>query len=247
MRTDILDLHDFYESPLGETARGFIKARIAERLTAAPGLRIAGYGHAEPYLDGFEGAERVLALAPGGQGVIHWPRGQKNRAALVENARWPLPDASIDRVVIVHGLEAVGDARRLMREVWRVLVNDGRVIVVAPHRRGIWSAVDTTPFAGGRPYLKRQLERLLAETMFAPTAWAGALYFPPFATRFLLRAANAWERVGGRVWSGLSGVVLVEAEKTMAAPVGAIAVQRARASAPAAARPALSRGGAPRT
>ncbi|HNR78174.1 MAG TPA: hypothetical protein PKM48_13665, partial [Parvularculaceae bacterium] len=68
MRTDILDLHDFYASPLGAAARGFIAARIEEAWRDHARLRIAGFGHAEPYLDLFGAAERAIAIAPGAQG-----------------------------------------------------------------------------------------------------------------------------------------------------------------------------------
>lgn len=241
MRTDILDLHDFYQSPLGAAARGFVAARIEEAWRDHARLRIAGFGHAEPYLTLFPAAERTLAIAPAGQGVIHWPPGGRNAAALAGEHQWPLPDASIDRMLIVHGLEESDDPARLMREIWRVLASDGRVIMVVSHRRGLWSMVDTTPFAAGRPYLRGQLERLLQQSMFRPLAWSGALYFPPLGARFLLRAARAWERAGAQMWSGLSGVLMVEAAKDMLQPVARIAPVKARAERPAVARPAMTR------
>ena len=145
----------------------------------------------------------------------------------------------------MHGLEESDDPKRLMREIWRVLTSDGRVIFVVAHRRGLWSMIDTTPFAHGRPYLKGQLERLLQRSMFRPTAWSGALYFPPAGARFLLRAANAWERAGGRLWSGLSGVLMVEAAKDMAQPIARAAPALARADRPAPARPAMTRNAKP--
>jgi SAM-dependent methyltransferase len=238
MRKDVLDIHEFYERPLGKAARGFIAANLAVAWGDAARLRIAGFGYALPYLGSFDGAERMLALAPDAQGVIHWPPGAKNLAGLVEENRWPLPDSSIDRLLIIHGLEEASDPRRLMREAWRVLAPEGRIIIVVAHRRGLWSAIDTTPFAAGRPYLKRQLNELLQNAMFRALNWQGALYFPPFGARFLLRAASAWERAGAKVWPGLGGVVMVEAVKELLAPVGQAQRARIRAFRPAAARPA---------
>ncbi len=238
MRTDILDLHDFYEAPLGRAARGFVAARLEEAWRDHDRLRIAGFGHAEPYLALFEKAERVIAIAPGEQGIVRWPAGAANKA-LLAGEQWPLPDASIDRLLLVHGLEEADDPRRLLRECWRVLTSDGRLIIVVAHRRGLWSMIDTTPFAHGRPYLKRQLERLLQQSVFRPLAWSSALYFPPLGARFLLRAARAWERAGARLWPGLGGVILVEAAKDMAQPVGVGAALRARVGGPVAARPAV--------
>mgnify|MGYP001419250437 CR=1 FL=1 len=64
MRTDILDLHRFYESPLGTAARDFIAARLAEAWGDAARLRVAGFGYASPFLGAFDAAERALHLAP---------------------------------------------------------------------------------------------------------------------------------------------------------------------------------------
>ena len=243
MRTDILDLHDFYESPLGATAKGFVSARIEEAWRDHARLRIAGFGHAEPFLGLFPNAERVIAIAPAAQGVIHWPPGGRNAATLAGEHQWPFPDASIDRMVVVHGIEESDDPARLMREIWRVLTSDGRVIMVVAHRRGLWSIIDTTPFAHGRPYLKRQLEKLLQQSMFRPLAWSGALYFPPLGARFLLRAARAWEKAGAQLWSGFSGVLMVEAAKDMLQPIARAAPVKSRVERPAVARPAMTRNG----
>lgn len=241
MRTDILDLHRFYESPIGVAARGFIAARIGEAWGEAAGMRVAGFGHASPYLGAFAKAERTLVLAPAAQGAMRWPEEERNRAALVPEHDWPLPDSAIDRLLIVHGLEEATDPRRMMREAWRVLAPAGRLIIVAAHRRGLWSMVDTTPFAAGRPYLKRQLFALLNEAMLKPLFVTGALYFPPFGGRLLLRAARGWERAGAHLWPALGGVLMVEAGKELVAPIGAVQRARAPALLPQTVRPATAR------
>lgn len=238
MRADILELHAFYDRPLGRTVKGVIEGHLKERWGDGHGLRIAGFGYAAPFIDVFPKAERVFTTAPASQGVMRWPAEARNRAVLVDEERWPLPDASVDRLVVVHGLEEAPDPKRMMREAWRVLANDGRLIVIAAHRRGLWSIFETTPFARGRPYLRRQLVELLSESLFRPIEWAGALYFPPVDSRTLLRLASAWERAGARLWPFLGGVLMIEAGKELAAPVGL--VQRAGAAAlrPQYARPA---------
>ena len=241
MRTDILDFHEFYRAPLGVMARGFIAERLVEAWGDGANLSIAGFGYANPYLELFSAATRRLALAPGAQGVIRWPATGENAASLVSECAWPLPDASVDRVLVVHGLEEAPEPHRLMREVWRVLADDGRVIIIAAHRRGLWSMIDSTPFAAGRPYLKRQLIRLLERATFRARAWNSALFFPPFGARFLLRTAKAWERAGARVWPGFSGILMVEASKEMLAPIGLVHRAGVAMGKPAAATPLPTR------
>ncbi len=228
MRTDILDLHRFYESPLGRRTARFIRARLKEAIENPKPLRIAGFGYAGPYLNAFPSAERRLNFAPGSQGVIRWPSSGANSASMIADFHWPLPDASVDRVFLIHGLEETTDPRRLMREIWRVLAPDGRLIIAVAHRRGLWSMVDNSPFSAGRPYSRRQLAALLSEATFSVLGWSGALYFPPVQSRILLRTAPSWERSGKRLWPGLSGVLLAEASKELLAPIAKVAPQKLR-------------------
>ena len=98
---------------------------------------------------------------PAPQGVLHWPGEELNSTALIEEAELPLPDMSVDRVLLAHALEHTEQLRPLLREIWRVLNPSGRVIAIVPNRRGIWARIDSTPFGHGHPYTAGQLSRLL--------------------------------------------------------------------------------------
>ena len=127
----------------------------------------------------------------------------------------PLPDASVDDLLCVHCLEVAERAGPLLREMWRVLAPEGRLLIVVPNRRGLWARFDTTPFGHGRPYSRGQLERLLTDALFTPTLWTSALYMPPMDRHWLLRWATAFERIGARLWPAFAGVIIVEARKEL--------------------------------
>lgn len=227
MAVDVVDLKAFYARPLGATAARLVGEALARLGLAgkdgARGERVLGIGYTVPYLPAIsDGAERVAAFMPAAQGVHSWPDGEVNRAALVENCALPLPDAFMDRILVVHGLEMAGDARRFLREVWRVLAPGGRLVVVAPNRRGLWARIDTTPFGYGQPYSRAQLVQLLRESMFGPRAWESALHVPPVSSRLVLRWPGGWERVGLRAAPRFAGVIAVEAVKELVAPIGTI-------------------------
>jgi SAM-dependent methyltransferase len=233
MWTDVVDLRDFYGTPLGQTARRFIGQRLRRLWPDLAGQRVAGIGYTTPYLRPFLGeADRVLALMPAAQGVLHWPVEGPNAAALVDETTLPLPDLSLDRILVVHALEHAEQVRPFLREIWRVLAPSGRVVFVVPNRRGIWARLERTPFGHGQPYTARQLSRLLRDGQFTPTATAAALFTLPFHSRLLLTSARAWERVGARLFVRFAGVVLVEAGKQLYAP-SAVRVQARTARRPA--------------
>lgn len=214
MWTDAIDLRDFYATPLGAVARRMIGRRIRALWPDVRGLSLLGLGYATPFLGMFRAeAERVVAAMPAAQGVIPWPADGGGLAVLVDEADLPFPDRAFDRVLVVHALECAERTRPMMRELWRVLADGGRMIVVAPNRRGLWARFETTPFGHGRPYTEGQLSRGLRDCLFTPHQATSALFVPPLRSRMLLSAASAWERVGERWFRSFAGVVVFEATK----------------------------------
>jgi SAM-dependent methyltransferase len=214
MSIDVVDLRNFYAHRLGTVARHFVGRGIRQRWSDTHGLRVLGIGYAIPYLGVFrDEAERCLAFMPSTQGVVKWPTQRPTLAALIEESDLPLPDAAVDRVMLVHALEMTQDAMGLLREVWRVLASGGRLLAVVPNRRGLWARMDTTPFGHGRPYSRSQITHLLRETWFTPVSWSEALYVPPIDRGWFLRTAIAWERAGATISAPFAGVHIVEATK----------------------------------
>ena len=214
MSIDVVDLRNFYGQPLGTVARRLIARGIRARWPDVPGLRVLGIGYATPYLGLFrEHAERCLAFMPAAQGVVKWPSDRAALAALVDEDELPLPDAAVDRVMLVHALETSQNVGALLREVWRVLAAGGRLLVIVPNRRGVWARIDATPFGHGRPYSRAQITHLLRESWFTPTGWDEALYVPPVPRKWFLRSAPAWERTGAVLSAPFAGVHIVEATK----------------------------------
>ena len=211
---DVIDLRDFYESGLGHMARRLVLRRIRHLWPDVRVEAVLGLGYATPYLQPFrEEASRVIAMMPAAQGVLHWPAGEAGLVTLAEESELPLPDLSVDRIILAHGLEFSEQVRPLLREIWRLLSDRGRLLIVAPNRRGIWARFEHTPFGQGLPYTAHQLSRLLRENMFTPIRAEGALLIPPVRSRMLLTTAPAWERLGDPWLKTFAGVVLVEASK----------------------------------
>lgn len=214
MSIDVIDLRDFYSQRLGIVARRLINRGIRRCWPEAEGQRVLGIGYPTPYLGLFrEDAERCIAFMPAAQGVLKWPTGRPALAALIDELSLPLPDAAVDRILLVHALEMSDDPEALLREVWRVLAPSGRLIAVIPNRRGVWTRTDTTPFGHGRPYSRSQINQLLRQTWFTPAAWGEALFMPPVAGGWFLRSALVWERLGAALSLPFAGVHIVEATK----------------------------------
>jgi SAM-dependent methyltransferase len=233
MSVDVTDLRAFYASPLGSVTRRLVGRAVDGFWGPLTGLRVLGLGYPTPYLAGARSeSERTLAFMPASQGVVNWPGSGASASALVDPLMMPLPDASIDRVLVVHALEVVESPSELLYEIWRILTPGGRIIVVAPNRRGVWARVDTTPFGHGQPFSRSQLKALMRQTQFSPEAWAETLYIPPLRSRFLLRTAVAWERFGIGFNLPFAGLHVVEATKQLYRAVTVRPARRASRLAP---------------
>jgi SAM-dependent methyltransferase len=227
MAADAHSAADFYATSRGAVAATLVRQRVAELWPSLAGQGVLGLGYAAPYLRLWrEDAARCIALTPAQLGAARWPPGSANLSCTAEEDALPFPDLCFDRVLLVHGLEAAENARRMLREVWRVLKDDGRLLVVAPNRRGMWAHVESTPFGHGAPYSPGQIGRLLAAALFRVERRDSALFVPPTHLRMVLRGAPLWERAGRRVLPHLAGVTLTEAVKDVYAAVPLKAVRR---------------------
>lgn len=231
MHLDVCALRDFYETDhLGALAKRRLQTAMRDVWPNVRGMAVAGYGFAAPILPPLRlEAERVMALMPAQQGAISWPRASACLTALVEPYDWPLRANGLDRLILAHALENVGQPDRLLDECWRTLAPEGRLLAIVPNRTGLWSRAEGTPFGVGRPYSPGQLEHFLTEHGFSVLRNEGALYFPPSHRRYWLNAGSLVERIGRRLdWRRLAGVLVVEAIKRVGAPRPGLKV-RARA------------------
>jgi SAM-dependent methyltransferase len=233
MWRDVIDIRDFYATPMGRQCQRLINARLARMWPDTKGMNVLGLGYAVPYLAAMrERSERIIAAMPAAQGVLHWPQEGPGLTTLVDELSLPFDDLSMDRVILVHAVEYAEQVRPLLREVWRVLAGSGRLIVVVPNRRGLWARFERSPFGYGLPYSGQQLSHVLRENMFTPVEIARALFMPPFGSRMIQSAAGAWERIGERYFPVLGGVIIAEATKQIYAGSVAGAKSRVRGYLP---------------
>ena len=219
MYNDVIDLKAFYKSNLGQLARRLIRKKIRTVWPDVKGMSIMGLGYAVPYLRPFLGeADCLFAVMPAQQGATAWPEEYSNLTVLSDDAELPLQSSSIDRIVMVHSVECSEQLRAMLEESWRVLTGSGRLLIIVPNRRGLWSRFERTPFGHGQPYSRSQLSRLLRNNMFTIDQVSRALFVPPYPWRIIMRSGYTLEDIGARWLRHLGGVLIVEATKQIYAP-----------------------------
>lgn len=206
-------MHHWFESPPGRYLLAWEQARFDEAVADIFGYHSVQLGM--PLLDGLR-ANRMphqwLALgAEGLQGSIAFleaghgdgPLQRRVVDLLAEPVALPFPQASLDLLVLPHTLELSIDPHTALREVERVLVPEGRVVISGLNPASLW---------GLRQWRARLYQRLGKGTLYLPDVgefigyrrlrdWLRLLSFEVESARFgcyrpAVRSAQWLERCG---------------------------------------------------
>jgi SAM-dependent methyltransferase len=215
---DIVTLRHFYATPFGESVRSLIANAILQLWPTVNDDAVVGIGYATPYLSPYlEQATPLAACMPASQGAVYWPHDGDNLVLIAHDSELPFAESSINRVLLVHSMENSEQLSWMIQEIWRILTPSGRLLVVAPNRRGMWSGSSRSPFGYGRPFSIAQMRDLLTQQNFTITNTSSALFMPPTRIKLFWSAAHKLESAGQficRFLGGfLGGVLIVEAEK----------------------------------
>ncbi len=216
MRQSVIDLETFYTSRLGRLAEIMAGRRLNGLWPDLTGRHLLGFGYTAPYMRRYIIAAKSAVFAmPAAQGAVVMGSASGVSSVLTQDDCLPFQDASFDNVIVAHGLEEAVDVHVILRELWRVTMPEGRIVIIAPNRRGLWAQFDKTPFGAGRPFSRVQLRKALEQSGFAPSMSAGAVYAPPMRLFARPRLAMASEKMGETLWPHVSGLVMVEAVKRL--------------------------------
>ncbi len=227
MRQSVVQLENFYASQLGLTAQTMVMRRLAKLWPQLQGKSILGFGYCGPYLNPYTSeAKRMVFAMPSGQGAIVRLSKRGVISCLTSETRLPFEDASFDNICVAHGVEETPDLNRLLPELWRITKPEGRIVIIAVNRSGLWARSEKSPFGAGRPFSRSQLRTSLESAGFLPTVWSGALYALPHMIFAKPRLADLCEQFGETVWPNFSGLILVEAVKRLYAEPSAVLPKR---------------------
>ncbi len=217
MGDQIIDLHDWLATPPGAYLLAWEHEQVAAAVSDVFGFHALQLGF--PELDALVAnrmPHRWLATES-----VH------EKAAFVTNfAALPFPANSLDLVVLPHALELTADPHAALREVARVLVPEGRVVICGLNPMSLW---------GFRQYRAHMYRRFGWNHMFLPEAgefigylrmrdWLRLLgldiesgqfgcYRPALASPAWLSRFSWMDRAGARWWPILGAVYCLVAVK----------------------------------
>ena len=222
MRPSVVQLRQFYSSPLGRRVKQRLRQLVMQRWGASgPQEIIIGLGYAVPVLRALERTQpaALMALMPAAQGAIYWPVHSENHSVLADPLMPPFAPGSLHRVLMLHLFEHAARPQELLDVYWQMLAPGGRLLLLVPNRRSYWASFGSTPFARGTPFSLNQIKELLAEARFTLIDVGNALCAPPSGHPLLLKLWPLLERLGALLFPGIGGVLIIEAEKQIYASI----------------------------
>ncbi len=142
-----------------------------------------------------------------------------NTSLRADPAALPIATQSIDLAVLPHALEFSPNPHAILREMDRVMMPEGRLIITGFNPRSLWGMRQFFtrrqagyPWCGDFIALSRLKDwlALLGFEVNAGRLWA---YAPPFTTERWLRRFHFMEAAGDRWWGVGGGVYMLQAIK----------------------------------
>jgi SAM-dependent methyltransferase len=216
---------DWLRSRMGRQLLALERALVAETLDEVFGaqlLQIGRWGAADAFLAAAR-TQRTALLDTGGGEVSF--RSEPEHLAVATHC--------VDAVLLPHTLERSGDPHQILREVDRILISDGRLIIlgfspVGP--LGLWRLASRGRYPAGVPHIVR-LKRM--------REWLAVLGFDVLEERRYFYAVSpggdGWPRYsakleqrGRRYWRRLSCAYMLHAQKRVlrVIPIGKVLRRR---------------------
>jgi len=132
-------LHQWLESPPGRYLLAWEQSQFDEAVADVFGYHSLQMGM--PWVDGLRTnrmPHQWLALAPSDLPMHAAEPAPRAVALLTESAALPFEDASLDLVLLPHTLELSADPHAALREVHRVLMPEGRVVIAGLNPISLW-------------------------------------------------------------------------------------------------------------
>lgn len=133
----------------------------------------------------------------------------------------PFDSGSLDLVLLPHVLEFNAHPHQILREVERVLMPEGNVIISGFNPRSLWGVRRRLGSRAGYPWCGdfitlARMKDWLALLGFEVVAGRFACYAPPFGNPGLARYLRFMEPAGDRWWAVCGGVYFLQAIKRVA-------------------------------
>jgi SAM-dependent methyltransferase len=217
----IIGLHDWYQTPAGRYMLDWERQQVGRVVADIFGYHALQLG--APELDALQ-ANRMPHQWLACDHIDPSPQPAslacRQLALVTDYAALPFPASSLDLVVLPHTLERSADPHACLREVERVLIPEGQVLITGLNPMSLWGRRPlrgSMRLAGGAPVQSliayRRLRDWLRLLGFEVQVSRFGGWSPALGSERWMQRLGWMERAGERWWPILGGVYLLMATK----------------------------------
>lgn len=213
-RTKPSSLHDWLSTPLGAYVLDREQAWLDQTTPDIFGYHALQLGL--PQVDLLRESRIVNRMSVDPQVPV--VPGQSRTNLTARFAELPLATQSVDLAVLPHVLEFAADPHDILREIDRVMIPEGRLIIIGFNPWSLFGArrvlgrADDAPWNGRFVSLIR-IKDWLSLLGFDVADGHLACYAPPMKSEKWLKRWRFLDRTGGRWWGVAGGVYMLQAVK----------------------------------
>jgi SAM-dependent methyltransferase len=214
----IVRLSEFLRSPPGQYVLEWEQQRLDDAVTDIFGYHALQLGL--PQVDALRENRMPLRFCAARRDAGNFPGGA--RVAVINRYdELPFATHSIDLIVMPHILEFAADPHQVLREVERVLVPEGHVVITGFNPYSFWGARQYMARLGATPYLPRagrfislpRIKDWLKLLSFDVERGRFGCYVPSVRSDRWLARWRFLEKAGDRWWPFLGALYLLTAVK----------------------------------
>jgi len=212
-------VYDWFEQPLGRSIQAIEVDRLRPVLASLYAVRAVQVGSVGSFdlLGSCDAPSRYIVDPLPGRG-----KEAGNRVRALPEAL-PFDGKSIDLLVLPHTLDFSDQPHQVLREVERVLIPEGHVVILGFNPVSLWGARRlfsrrarrSVPWNANFIGLRR-IKDWLALMHFEITGGSMLYYRPPLTNPSLLDRLITLDKIGDRWWPMMAGVYLLVARKRVA-------------------------------
>ncbi len=214
----IIALDTWLQTPAGEYVKGWEQTRLNELTTDIFGFHAVQIGL--PQIDALQ-ASRMPNKWLTDTHIPSELEGAKHIVVSHDFTELPFATQSLDLVILPHVLEFAAEPHQILREVERVLIPEGRVIISGFNPASLWGLRQAAGRVTGRNFLPKEGEFIALHRL---KDWLKLLdmevdrdhfgcYAPPYQKEAWLNRFNFMEKAGQHWWPYLGAVYMTQAIK----------------------------------
>lgn len=215
----IIALGEWLATPSGQYVRAWEEQRLAQLTTDIFGFNALQVS--VPQIDALAANRMPHKFVSDSHLVMPAPGEKQKVCILHELSDLPFASQSLDLVVLPHVLEFAAEPHQILREVERVLMPEGQLIICGFNPASLWGMRQVAARLTGVHFLPQHSDFL---TVLRIKDWVELLnmhvtrghfgcYVPPFTSEKWLQRWAFMEKAGDRWWPYFGAIYILQATK----------------------------------